>query len=85
MSEFSVRLRRPTGGRSGGPTDFSLAGIVAGLSGALAAASIGIFVVSTYNTDYLSCASPTWIAPSSRCAMGHTVAIGAWATTRTMS
>ena len=36
-----------------GPLDFSLVGVVASLSGPLAAASISIFVVSTYDTDYL--------------------------------
>ncbi len=36
-----------------GVLDFSLIGILAGLSGLLAANGIGIFAVSTYNTDYL--------------------------------
>jgi uncharacterized protein len=36
-----------------GPLDFSVIGILAQLSAALAAASISIFVVSTYDTDYL--------------------------------
>ena len=36
-----------------GPLDFSLIGIVASLSAALAAASVSIFVVSTHDTDYL--------------------------------
>jgi hypothetical protein len=36
-----------------GPLDFSLVGIVAALAGALATASISIFVVSTHDTDYL--------------------------------
>jgi uncharacterized protein len=36
-----------------GPLDFSLVGIVAALSAVLASASISIFVVSTYDTDYL--------------------------------
>jgi len=36
-----------------GPLDFSLVGIVADLSAPLAGASISIFVVSTYGTDYL--------------------------------
>ena len=36
-----------------GPLDFSLVGIVASLAGALAAAAISIFVVSTHDTDYL--------------------------------
>ena len=36
-----------------GPLDFTLTGILAGLSGHLAAAAISIFVVSTYDTDYV--------------------------------
>jgi len=36
-----------------GPLDFSLIGIVADLSRVLAAASISIFFVSTYDTDYV--------------------------------
>jgi hypothetical protein len=36
-----------------GPLDFSLVGIMATLAGVLAAASVSIFVVSTYDTDYL--------------------------------
>jgi hypothetical protein len=36
-----------------GPLDFGLVGIVAALSAVLASASISIFVVSTYDTDYL--------------------------------
>ena len=36
-----------------GPLDFSEVGIVAALAATLAAASISIFVVSTYDTDYL--------------------------------
>lgn len=36
-----------------GPFAFDEVGIVAGLSGALAKAGIGIFVVSTYETDYI--------------------------------
>jgi len=36
-----------------GPLDFSLVGIVSSLAGALAAAAISIFVVSTHDTDYL--------------------------------
>ena len=33
--------------------DFSLIGILAKLSGVLAAGGIGIFAVSTFNTDYI--------------------------------
>ena len=36
-----------------GVLDFSLVGILAGLSRVLAEANIGIFAVSTYNTDYV--------------------------------
>jgi hypothetical protein len=36
-----------------GPLDFSQVGILAALSAVLAAASISLFVVSTYDTDYL--------------------------------
>ncbi|KAF9138930.1 hypothetical protein BGX30_008564 [Mortierella sp. GBA39] len=36
-----------------GPLDFSLVGIMANLSGALAEEKISVFVVSTYDTDYI--------------------------------
>ena len=36
-----------------GVLDFSLIGILAGIAGALAAERIGIFAISTYNTDYI--------------------------------
>ncbi|MBR3689076.1 MAG: ACT domain-containing protein [Lentisphaeria bacterium] len=36
-----------------GVLDFSLTGILANLSGVLADAKVGIFAVSTYNTDYI--------------------------------
>ena len=36
-----------------GVLDFSLVGILAALSGLLARHNIGIFAVSTYNTDYI--------------------------------
>lgn len=39
--------------RVAGPLDFSLIGILADLSSALAAAGVGIFAVSTYDTDYI--------------------------------
>ena len=41
------------GCRVRGTLDFSLVGILSGLTGVLAARGIGIFAVSTYNTDYL--------------------------------
>ena len=36
-----------------GVLDFSLTGIIAGISSRLAEASISVFVISTYNTDYV--------------------------------
>ena len=49
----SVRIRPATARLAArGPLDFSV-GIVAALSVPLADAGIGIFVVSTYDTDYL--------------------------------
>jgi uncharacterized protein len=36
-----------------GPLPFDAVGIMAGLSGALAAAGIPLFAVSTFDTDYL--------------------------------
>lgn len=36
-----------------GVLDFSLTGILAGISAVLAGSGIGIFAVSTYNTDYI--------------------------------
>ena len=41
------------GFRIEGILDFSLTGILARISGILAEAGIGIFAVSTYNTDYI--------------------------------
>ncbi|MBQ8974404.1 MAG: ACT domain-containing protein [Oscillospiraceae bacterium] len=41
------------GFRIQGVLDFSLIGILAKLSGVLAESAIGIFAVSTYNTDYI--------------------------------
>ena len=36
-----------------GPLDFSMTGVLAALSGALAQAGVSIFAVSTYDTDVL--------------------------------
>ena len=41
------------GMRIEGVLDFSLIGILSKLSGVLAEAGVGIFAVSTYNTDYI--------------------------------
>ena len=39
--------------RVAGPLDFSMVGVIASLSATLAAAEISVFVVSTFDTDYL--------------------------------
>ena len=39
--------------RVAGQLDFSLIGVLAGIAGCLAAREIPIFVLSTYNTDYI--------------------------------
>jgi uncharacterized protein len=49
-------VRREDGWRclaAAGPLDFALVGVVAGMVGPLATAGISVFVVSTYDTDYL--------------------------------
>lgn len=46
------------GFRIEGTLDFSLVGILSKLSGVLADAQIGIFAVSTYNTDYVLVKAP---------------------------
>ena len=51
-----VTLAREDGWRAfrvAGTLDFSLTGILAGLSGILAEQGVGIFAVSTYDTDYI--------------------------------
>jgi hypothetical protein len=39
--------------RMHGPLDFSMVGVIASLTGTLAAANISVFVISTFSTDYL--------------------------------
>ena len=41
-----------------GPLDFSLVGVMARLSTALAAAGVSLFAISTYDTDYLLVRTP---------------------------
>ena len=41
------------GFRIGGTLDFSLIGILSRITGVLADSQIGVFAVSTYNTDYI--------------------------------
>ncbi|MBR6022708.1 MAG: ACT domain-containing protein [Kiritimatiellae bacterium] len=41
------------GMRVEGPLDFSLVGVLSALSGVLAKAQVGIFAISTFDTDYL--------------------------------
>lgn len=60
-----------------GPLDFSLVGVLAALSGALARAGVSVFAVSTYDTDYLlvkDCELTRALAALSEA--GHTVADG---------
>ena len=52
-ADTAVREDGWRGCRVRGTLDFSLVGILSGLTGVLAARGIGIFAVSTYNTDYL--------------------------------
>ncbi len=41
-----------------GPLDFSLVGVLSRLSGALAQAGVGLFALSTYDTDYILVRGP---------------------------
>ena len=52
-SETIAREDGWKGFRIQGQLDFSLIGILSQISGVLADAKIGIFAVSTYNTDYI--------------------------------
>ena len=52
-AETTAREDGWRGFRIEGILDFSLTGILARISGILAEAGIGIFAVSTYNTDYI--------------------------------
>jgi uncharacterized protein len=36
-----------------GPLDFGMVGVMAGITGCLARASVSVFVLSTYDTDYV--------------------------------
>ena len=58
-----------------GPLDFSEIGIVAALANPLAAAGVGIFVVSTFDTDYLLVKSAARdLAINALQANGHSIA-----------
>lgn len=57
-----------------GPFDLNVIGVLAAISQPLAAAGIAIFVVSTYDTDYvLLAASDLDAASRALCAHGHVV------------
>ena len=43
-----------------GPLDLNLVGILAGLTATLAQANVSVFVVSTYDTDYLLVRNGDW-------------------------
>jgi len=36
-----------------GPLDFAMVGVMAGITGCLARAQVSVFVISTYDTDYV--------------------------------
>jgi len=58
-----------------GPLDFSLAGVVASLVVPLAEAEIPIFVISTFETDYILVrSSDLELASDALAAVGHSVA-----------
>ena len=62
------------GMRVEGTLEFSLVGILSGLSGALARAGVSLFAVSTYDTDYLFVKKEQWPAAiSALTAEGYTV------------
>lgn len=46
--------------RVAGQLDFSLIGILARISAALAEAGVGLFAISTYDTDYILVKSQSW-------------------------
>jgi len=48
--------------RVAGAMPFELVGVVAGLTAPLAAAGLGVFVLSTFDTDYLLVKQPQWAA-----------------------
>jgi hypothetical protein len=48
--------------RVAGAMPFELAGVVAGLTAPLAAAGLSVFVLSTFDTDYLLVKQPQWAA-----------------------
>jgi hypothetical protein len=60
--------------RVAGRLDFSLTGVLASIVAPLAAAKVSVFVVSTYDTDYILVREPS-LAAAVRCltAAGHEV------------
>ncbi|MEA4915191.1 MAG: ACT domain-containing protein [Christensenella sp.] len=62
------------GFRVGGVLDFSLVGILAEISGVLAAQKISIFAVSTFNTDYIFTKADVFDrAKEALCAKGYAI------------
>jgi hypothetical protein len=56
-----VRCERGWRGlRVAGPLDFSLVGVLAALLDPLAAAGVGVFVLATFDTDYLLVKEKDW-------------------------
>jgi len=71
-------IQQETGWRAlrvAGPLDFSMVGVIATLTAALAAANISVFTISTFNTDYLLVKESNLDAAIKTLrAAGHTVA-----------
>ena len=56
----------------GGPFEFSEVGILSAVTAPLAEAGVGIFAVSTFDTDYVPSKGDGWMLPPTRCAGGET-------------
>ena len=60
--------------RVAGKLDFSLVGVLAGITSHLAAADISVFAVSTFDTDYVLLKSANWpVAVKTLSKAGYTV------------
>lgn len=70
----ALRVQRDfVGFRVAGSLDFSLVGILADIAGCLAARRISIFVISTYDTDYVWVPAERWAeAREALAEAGHT-------------
>ena len=57
-----------------GPLDFALTGILTSLCTPLAEAGVSVFVLSTYDTDYMLVKEAQWQVASSVLQQHHTIA-----------